>query len=467
LRSLTVRLAERLGITRALIYTVLGRSWSVLSGAISLIFVARFLTTDQQGFYFTFWSVLGLWVFFDLGLSVSIVQFASHERAALSLVDGRMVGDLRARQRLASLCRLALQWGAWAACLMFVIVMPAGLIFFGKYRPAGVHVNWILPWILVVLATTLNVIIGPLGAILEGSGLIEDTSLMRLLQTMAANLTLWTALALGAALYSAVLLAAMMAAFGLGWIFIRHRRFFNDLRHAPAGGERIHWRSEMWPFQWRSAMSWMTGYFTFQIFNPILFAAQGPAAAGKMGISVLVSATIGMFAQSWINTRAVDFGALVAGRRFDELDRVFRNTFVQSTGVVVFLSAGVLGGVELLRWFHHPMARRLLEPLPLAILLLATALNNIVIAEAAYLRAFKREPFVVIFLPVFILTTVGSLVVAHRFGAMGMATVLLAAVTVVGVGCGTVLFLARRRQWRDAGLSVSPPVVELPELPVI
>jgi hypothetical protein len=48
-----------------------------------------------------------------------------------------------------------------------------------------------------------------------------------------------------------------------------------------------------------------------------------------------------------------------------------------------------------------------------------------------------------------------------------MATVLLAAVTVVGVGCGTVLFLARRRQWRDAGLSVSPPVVELPELPVI
>jgi hypothetical protein len=95
-------LAERFGITRALVYTVLGRSWSVLAGPVSLMFVGRFLTKDEQGFYYTFWSVLGLWVFFDLGLSLIIVQFASHERASFRIVNGRITGDEHAQQRRAS-----------------------------------------------------------------------------------------------------------------------------------------------------------------------------------------------------------------------------------------------------------------------------------------------------------------------------------------------------------------------------
>jgi len=455
-------LAERFGITRALVYTVLGRSWSVLAGPVSLLFVGRFLTKDEQGFYYTFWSVLGLWVFFDLGLSLIIVQFASHERAAFRIVDGRIIGEERARQRMASLYRLALRWYGWAGVLMVAIVLPAGLIFFTRYRPPDVHVNWVVPWILVVLSTAANVVMGPLASILEGSGMFQDVALMRLLQAMTANVLLWVALIAGGALYAAVVLNGTTALFTATWIFVRHRRFFADLSSFPTGGEDIQWSTEVWPFQWRFAISWMTGYFMFQVFNPILFASEGPRVAGQMGMSLMVTTAIWLFAQAWINTRAVDFGALVAARNFDTLDRIFRHVLVQSTAVVLTLSSAVLIGVEVLRRIGYPLADRLLPPRPLLILMIATVLNHIVSAEATYLRAFKREPFVVIFPPIFAITTIGSLVVAHRFGATGMVTVLAIAMAVVGVGGGTALFAARRRQWKLEAVTPGEAAIEIP-----
>jgi hypothetical protein len=452
-------LAERFGITRALVYTVLGRTWSVLAGPVSLMFVGRFLTKDEQGFYYTFWSVLGLWVFFDLGLSLIIVQFASHERASFRVVNGRVTGDPLAQQRLASLFRLALRWYGWAGALMIVIILPAGLIFFAHYRPPDVHVQWVLPWVLVVLSTAANVVMGPLASILEGSGMFQDVALMRLLQAMTANLLLWVALIAGGALYAAVILNGTMAIFTAAWIFTRHRGFFGDLAAIPAGGGEICWRTEVWPFQWRFAMSWMTGYFMFQVFNPILFATEGPRVAGQMGMSLMVTTAIWLFAQAWINTRAVDFGALVASRNFETLDRIFRNVLVQSSAVVVALSTAVIIGVEVLRRIGHPLAGRLLPPLPLIILIVATMLNHIVSAEATYLRSFKREPFVVIFPAIFVITVIGSLAVARPFGATGMVTVLAVAMAIVGIGCGTMLFMARRRQWRaEAAMPAASPI---------
>jgi hypothetical protein len=455
-------LAERFGITRALVYTVLGRTWSVLAGPVSLIFVGRFLTKDEQGFYYTFWSVLGLWVFFDLGLSLIIVQFASHERAVLRIVDGRVEGDERARRRLASLYRLALRWYGWAGVLMVAVVLPAGLIFFTRYRPPQVHVNWIGPWIFVVLSTAVNVVIAPLASILEGSGKFQDIALMRLLQAMTANLLLWVALLAGSALYSAVALNGTMALFSAIWIFRRHRRFFSSLASLDGGGDEIRWRIEILPFQWRFALSWMAGYFTFQVLNPIIFASAGPRVAGQMGMSLMVTTAIWLFAQAWINTRAVDFGALVAARDFDTLDRIFRHVLVQSMAVVLALSGGVMAGVMVLRRIGHPLADRLLPPLPLFILILATVLNHVVSAEATYLRAFKREPFVVIFPLICAITTIGSLLVTRRYGATGMVAVLAVAMGVIGVGAGTALFIARRRQWREIRVVPNSEGTEVP-----
>jgi hypothetical protein len=445
--------AARLGVDRALAYSVFGRTWSVVAGPVTLLFVGRYLTREQQGFYYTFWSVLGLWAFFDLGLSIVLVQFASHERATLTLVDGRMTGDERARERLASLLRLATRWYGVAALAGVTAILPAGMIFFNRYGASAVHVAWRLPWVLVTVTATLNLLIAPLVAILEGSGLFQDMALMRLLQAMAANAALWIALLSGSGLYAAVVLNGTMGVFGGAWLLTRHRRLFADILSIRVAENGIRWREEIWPFQWRFAVSWMLGYLMFQIFNPIVFATAGPVVAGQMGMSLMIVTAITMFAQTWMTTRAVDFGALVASRSFERLDRVFRQTVLQSTGAMVFVALVFIGALEILRRLHNPLATRVLPRLPLLLLVVAMLMAHLVNCMATYLRAFKREAFLGIFIPMAAVTAAGSLLVARAYSVLGMMITLAASVLVIGIGAGSVVFARRRHEWLAAAAS--------------
>src|SRR6185369_3301792 len=85
----------------------------------------------------------------------------------------------------------------------------------------------------------------------------------------------------------------------------------------------IGWRREIWPFQWRIALSWLCGYFIFQIFTPVLFAFQGPVTAGQMGMSLTISSGIGSIAVAWMSTKAPVYGGLIARGEIGELDRIF------------------------------------------------------------------------------------------------------------------------------------------------
>ena len=93
-----------LGIDRAVAYTLLGRGWAVLSGLITLWFISKNLTLSEQGFYYTFASILALQVIFELGMSYVVMQFASHEMAQLTWTSTHSIaGEEKSLSRLSSL----------------------------------------------------------------------------------------------------------------------------------------------------------------------------------------------------------------------------------------------------------------------------------------------------------------------------------------------------------------------------
>ena len=70
-----------LGLDRAIVFTIMARGWSSLAGLVTLLLIARFLTGAEQGYYYTFGSLVALQIVFELGFSLVILQMASHERA--------------------------------------------------------------------------------------------------------------------------------------------------------------------------------------------------------------------------------------------------------------------------------------------------------------------------------------------------------------------------------------------------
>ena len=436
-----------LGVDRAIAFTVLGRGWGAAAGVVSVLLIAHFLSPAAQGYYYTFSSLVALQIVFELGFSFVILQLAAHERARLQIQDdGVITGDRVAHSRLASVLQKAVRWYSVGALLMAAVLLPVGFHFFLVHRQPGVPISWQLPWISVVLATTLTFQMDPFFSFLEGCGRIHQVARMRFTQAVLGSLMAWTALSLHHGLFAPAMIISGTAIVGGCFLFSQRRLLLPLLRHNTSGYV-VGWRREIWPFQWRIAVSWICGYFIFQLFNPVLFAYRGAAEAGRMGMSLTIVTALGSVAIAWMGTKASPFGALIARGEFETLDRLFFRTLWQS---VLLLAAGavvlllVLGCV-MMRFPH--LAVRIL-PLPVFALLLATVLcNHVVYSEALYLRAHKREPFLPFSIAVGVLTACSTLLMAKYWGATGVTLGYFCTNGIFGLGFGTFIFVTKRRQW--------------------
>ena len=116
------------GVDRAVAYAVPGRIWQIVVGVVNIILIARFITRSEQGYLYTFQSLLAFQLLFDLSLSGILVQFAGHEMAHLKWqAQGTVEGESAAKSRLASLIRISFKWYSIAAVLMLVLLTSGGL----------------------------------------------------------------------------------------------------------------------------------------------------------------------------------------------------------------------------------------------------------------------------------------------------------------------------------------------------
>lgn len=70
-----------LAIDSQVLAILLHRSWTVVAGGVTVFMIPLFLDPLRQGCYFAFGNILGLQVFFELGMSQVVVQFVAHEPA--------------------------------------------------------------------------------------------------------------------------------------------------------------------------------------------------------------------------------------------------------------------------------------------------------------------------------------------------------------------------------------------------
>ncbi len=229
---------------RAVGFTVLARGWSSLAGVGTLTLIAHALTPAEQGYYYTFYSLVALQIVFELGFSVVILQTASHEAAHLTIAgDSAITGPAKAHARLASVLQKSIRWYSAAAVLMAIVLVPVGMHFFMKEtasHPSAHPVAWIGPWILVVLATCLTFQVDPIFSFLEGCGYVPQVARTRLVQAMLGTTLGWTALLLHHGLFAPGLMILGQGIAGGAFVFAKRRLLTSLMRH-DAGADRIPW----------------------------------------------------------------------------------------------------------------------------------------------------------------------------------------------------------------------------------
>jgi hypothetical protein len=442
--TLLQRVLALLGVDRAVGWTAAARVWSVLAGPVSVILIASRLSPEEQGYYYTFASIVSFQVVFELGLGLVVTQFASHEKAFLEWqADGTLGGSDVEKGRLAALLRKTLQWYGVATGLTALALLVGGTLFFAR-RPTAVT-GWQSPWIAVAVLAGATLFLTPFLSMLEGCGLVADVARARAWQAIASNLAGWAVLIAGGRLWVSPAISGMSLLVGGVWVLLTYRRFFSDL--LKTRGSEMSWRKEVWPFQWRIAASWISSYFIFHLFIPVLFASRGAAEAGRMGMSLSLASAVYMVANSLLATKTPLFGELIARRDFAELDARFFPAMWRSLGVMAAGAAAIFGGVLMLHTIGHRWSTRLLDPLPFALLLATMMVNTIFFAEAVYLRAHKQEPLLGVYVASAIAVSASTFFIGRIYGATGMMLGYFIATLLVSLGGSTWLFQRKRREW--------------------
>lgn len=304
------RLAQWVGIDFHIQQTLLLRGWQALSGAVMLIFVTRWMTGIEQGFYYTFASLIALQIFFELGLNYVVMQIVSHESAHLKIgISGELEGDPTHLDRLAALVALLRYWYRFAASIFFIGVGAFGIFFFSRSNVLPIE-EWLPAWCILIAVVSGNLYLSPMLAAVEGCGLVGQIARLRLRQAVTGSLLTWMLLSFGAGLAAVAALPVVDFIFSLWWLRRRgqlltalHIRGMQPLRH------RIVWRTEIFPLQWRIALSWMSGYFIFQLFSPMVFAHQGAVEAGRIGMTIAIFSAVSNIGMSWVNAKLPKLGA--------------------------------------------------------------------------------------------------------------------------------------------------------------
>ena len=277
---------------------------------------------------------------------------------------------------------------------------------------------------------------------------MSDVWLFRFVQESAAALALWIALLAGWGLWAIALSYATRAVVGIAWLSRGWRRaYFAGLTRTdvPAGRD-TYWWSEVWPFQWRIGVSSLSGYLIFQFFTPVIFAIKGPAIAGQFGMTLALTNGLVIATTAWLSSQAPLFGQLIAARSYDQLDRAFVRSLRSSFLLVLLIGVAISAIVVVLDRMHHPLAERLLPPVPFALFVAATVVNHVIFAMAIYLRAHRREPLMISSVIGAVTTPLLVAYVGQRAGVDAIAASYLA-LTVLGLLITTAIFWSRSRAW--------------------
>lgn len=453
-------LRQVLGIDRAVGFTVMARGWTIFSGALTVLLIAHFLTLGEQGYYYTFASLVALQTVFELGFSFVILQLAAHESSRLEIhASGEISGDAVAHSRLASILQKSVLWYSVAAVLMAVGLLLAGFHFFSTHAQHSTVVSWKLPWICVVIATVFTFQMDPVFSFLEGCGFVPQVARMRFTQAVCGTSLAWMALTLHHGLFAPAGIIFGQAAAGLFFLFSKKSLLLPLLRQ-PSGEHIVGWRDEIWPFQWRIAVSFLCAYLIFPLFSPVLFAYRGPAEAGRMGMSLTIANALAALAYAWINTKASPFGNMIARREYGLLDRVFFRALIQSGALLLGGEAVVLSLLLAAHNYVPRLAGRMLSAPLFAVLMLAVFLNHIVSSEAAYLRAHKKEPFLQLAMVTASLVGINTFVAGRLWGAAGITIGYCICGGILYVAGGTWIFRRCRRLWHGGSAGSAAPLQE-------
>ncbi|MEZ6080067.1 MAG: hypothetical protein R3C56_31650 [Pirellulaceae bacterium] len=173
--------------------------------------------------------------------------------------------------------------------------------------------------------------------------------------------------------------------------------------------------------QWRLAADERGLSFRDTVFTVIVLTYHSAAEAGRLGMTLSVTAAIQSIATAWIYTKfslvAAKHGA---GDREAANATIWRRTALVSTAILCLGMLAASGIVALLPLAQLGLERRFIEPWQIAVLGIGCLANHIVSIEGFYVLSRRGKPFLLAALTGFSSTAVATWMGGYLYSTSGI-----------------------------------------------
>jgi O-antigen/teichoic acid export membrane protein len=399
----------KLGVDSAIFWATANRVFGLLKGPISIYFLIRYLTPQDQGLWYTFGSLSALTVFAELGFTTIITQFVSHEYAKLKEEDGILHGDLMLMDRIVGLVRFSVRFYIIVIPIAIIILITVGYFYF-KTESLLVF----LAWMFFSIIGGLNLLINLFQSIYQGLDKVKKMQINALILTITTSVFNWIMLMMHLKIWALVIGNFLGVIITAILLYKAAPKFWHQMVSYKVQS-KFNFFKETIPLQGRYAISWICGYFIFNLYVPATYKYIGQSQAGRLGITMSILTMITAISNNWLTTKIPKLNIYVSERKYDHLSKLFRSSFIQSVIVQIIISVGFVICLALAEIIFPILETRFLNIYITIPLLLTQLALTIISSLAVFLRAHKEEPFVWISILNAILMIVAVFVILAKY----------------------------------------------------
>jgi len=373
--------------------TLFLRGFQLVSGLCVAISVPLYLSEVEQGYYYTFASLVAMQIFFELGLSQVLV----YRFAYLYQLRSENIGtDLFELRQLLYAARFIFRILGVAFVFVMLII---GTYFFSALSNQGI--NWLGPWILLIIATSVNLVQSVKLSYLEAIGHLKHVSVARLRSNILATIIFFFVISAGGGLWSTSVFPVSNAVYITIWLTCHNSTFPYRIERELGQPVRNRtllglWIRDVYPLQWKISLSWLSGYFIFQLYTPITFAHFGPIQAGKLGYLISITSALVYVATTFTTSCSPRLSSLFASGHINEYNKLFDQSFINSLLALFLFHVFLLLILLSLPYHSISVSEKMLSFSDATIYCCSSFICGIINCLAVYLRCQQREPLLLL-----------------------------------------------------------------------
>lgn len=354
----------------------------VFIGPVTLLVLAKKMSSEELGFYYTFFSLTAMVQLLEVGMTGVLKQYYSH---AYGHSEKNESG-----QKISNYFIFSIYWYLTLSMIFFVLGTVVAYVMFKDYHGS---IQWHIPWFLLLLVSCISLMILPINAMLDGTQKQHLLIRANIVSQLMVAFSLWLMIYFGFGLYAmgiSQFIGGVIFLLSI-YIFNKYKWDFIKIRRSDFSFRGVF--LELWPLLKKTSIVWFLGYFYWNGFNIISFKYLGPITAGYIGISLSIMRAGQNIAISILNAQMTLYANNIAKGYINEAKRIFDKYFILSMSLLL-LGYGCFYILYVVKpdFFLFKKVLPIDQMIYLSVFFIFTFITS---ATEIFIRCFKVEKFVV------------------------------------------------------------------------